>query len=361
MNDQAKKLRELAQKIKEERGQTDLFLDPAIKNIARDPISWDVIPSFEKLEIGPSPEANTGTQINTALLDEPESVEPGSKASVADQTSQAMKTFSTRVVAVSSGKGGVGKSNLVVNLGIALAMQGKRVMILDADLGLANIDVLLGLNPKYNLKHLVDGERAMEEILVDGPYAVKIVPGGSGIPELANMGDEQQQKLLESFIELERESDITLIDTGAGISKDVISFIVAAREALIITTPEPTAITDAYGVIKVVTQKDPDVDIKLVVNMVSNEKEGKEIANRIAMATKQFLNRRIESLGYIVSDPAVNLSVRKQEPFILEYPNSKVSNCIKQIAMRLDNIGTDEVRVAGRNGFRGFLSRLFER
>lgn len=269
--------------------------------------------------------------------------------------------FTTRVIAVSSGKGGVGKTNVTANLGIALAARGKKVMILDADLGMANVDVIFGINPKFNLKHLLDGEKTLQEIIVTGPHSVKIVPGGSGVPELANLSDVQQQKLIDNFIDLERNADITLIDTGAGISKEVISFILAAREALIITTPEPTAITDAYGLIKVLTQRDLNVDIKVVVNLVSSEKEGREIADRIVMAAKQFLNKKVEPLGYILGDPYVYTSVRQQVPFILGYPNSKASRCIGNLAAAIDRVPVDDTQVASRNGFRGFLSRLFEK
>lgn len=429
MNDQAKKLRELAQKIREERERANLIIDPLEKTPEKAPSEQSIIPGVKtpiarlatKRDMDVTPHVNTGVptaseqagQPEGEVIDitpavrslpvepepllpmptqpapiQPEPVQPESSQpeSIQQESGQpestqpeqpepaskvmveappvpmpAASTFSTRVIAISSGKGGVGKSNLVANLGVALAMRGRKVMLLDADLGLANIDVLFGINPQYNLKNLVDGDKTMQEILVTGPHSIKIVPGGSGIPELANLSDEQQQKLLESFVSLEREADITLIDTGAGISKDIISFILAAREALIITTPEPTAITDAYGLIKVLTQRDPNVDIKIVVNMVSSEKEGQEIAGRIVMATRQFLNKRVEPVGYIVSDPSVNMSVRKQEPFILGYPGARASKCIKQIAASLDQIDTNDTQITGRNGLRGFLSRLFER
>lgn len=348
MNDQAKKLRELAQRIREEREHANLIIDPT-KILEEKSIEQSISPKAKEAIIRwePKPADNVPSIISTAT------VEP--------KTDSPPKSFSTRVIAISSGKGGVGKSNLTANLGIALAMRGNKVMILDADLGLANIDVLFGINPKYNLKHLIDGEKTISEISVAGPHSLRLVPGGSGIPEMANLSDEKQLKLIESFIEIEHEADITLIDTGAGISKDIISFIVAAREALIITTPEPTAITDAYGLIKVLTQKDEDVDIKIVANMVSGEREGLEIANRIIMATRQFLNKRVEAIGYIVSDPTVNMSVRKQEPFIIGYPNTRASKCVMQIASNLVKNGEDDKQVALRNGFRGFLSRLFER
>jgi len=369
MNDQAKKLRELAQKIREERNRANLILDPIAQKSEEASINSSIIPKTEKIEVGAlpkitvDPKPDRGPAIITELkTKEIPDIKIETPARPAGNTASFVApAHNTRVIAVSSGKGGVGKSNLVANLGIALAMRGKKVMILDADLGLANIDVLFGINPKYTLQHLVDGEKTLQEILINGPHSVKIVPGGSGIPELANLSDERQQQLIENFVELDSEADITLIDTGAGISKNIISFILAAREAVVITTPEPTAITDAYGLIKVLTQRDLDVDIKIVVNMASSEKEGREIADRIVMATKQFLNKRIEILGYIVSDPSVNMSVRKQEPFIIGYPGARASKCVKQIAASLDKISKNDAKIANRNGLRGFLSRLFER
>ncbi|MBE0447941.1 MAG: MinD/ParA family protein [Actinobacteria bacterium] len=369
MNDQAKKLRELAQKIREERDRASLIVDPTIRRPEKISIDHGIIPKVKKTVVGAPPKTIDGTRSSgstatVAELGVKERLEIKKEMAIspADNTASCtMGIHSTRIIAVSSGKGGVGKSNLVINLGIALAMRGKKVMVLDADLGLANIDVLLGINPKYTLQHLVDGGKTMQEILINGPHSLKIVPGGSGIPELANLSDDKRQKLIENFVELDSEADLALIDTGAGISKNVIAFIIAAREAIIITTPEPTAITDAYGLIKVITQRDIDVDIKIVINMVSSEKEGREIAGRIVMATKQFLNKQIEILGYVTSDPLVNASVRKQEPLILGYPGARASKCIRQIAVNLDKIDKDDVRVVKRNGFRGFLSRLFER
>lgn len=372
MNDQAKKLRELAQRIREEREHANLIIDP-IKILEESSLEQSIGPKIKEAIIRWEPKSaetpehtnNAPSAISPTIL-EPKTEDIEEKMESAEPipspiAGSSPKSFSTRVIAISSGKGGVGKSNLTANLGIALAMRGKKVMVLDADLGLANIDVLFGINPKYNLKHLMDGEKTISEILVEGPHSLRLVPGGSGIPEMANLSDENQLKLIESFIEIEHEADITLIDTGAGISKDIISFILAAREALIITTPEPTAITDAYGLIKVLTQRDEDVDIKIVTNMVSGEREGLEIANRIIMATRQFLNKRVESIGYIVSDPTVNMSVRKQEPFIIGHPNTRASKCVMQIASNLDSNGENSSQVALRNGFRGFLSRLFER
>jgi len=262
-----------------------------------------------------------------------------------------------RVVAVASGKGGVGKTNLVINLGIALAKKGKKVLILDADLGMANIDVLMDISPKYNLQHLLSGQKSLADIIVEGPNQIKIVPGGSGISELADITDEKRGRLISGFIEIENQSDITLIDTGAGISKNVLSFILAAKEALIITTPEPTAITDAYGLIKVINQRNIDIDIELLINMASNEREAKEISERIVLVSKQFLNKHVEDFGFILKDNAINQAVRKQQPFIISFPYSNASKCINNIANRFDDMAPKNSK---GDGFRGFFSRLFK-
>jgi len=265
--------------------------------------------------------------------------------------------FNKRVVAVASGKGGVGKTNLVINLGIALAKKGKKVLILDADLGMANIDVLMDISPKYNLQHLLSGQKSLADIIVEGPNQIKIVPGGSGISELADITDEKRGRLISGFIEIENQSDITLIDTGAGISKNVLSFILAAKEALIITTPEPTAITDAYGLIKVINQRNIDIDIELLINMASNEREAKEISERIVLVSKQFLNKHVEDFGFILKDNAINQAVRKQQPFIISFPYSNASKCINNIANRFDDMAPKNSK---GDGFRGFFSRLFK-
>lgn len=262
-----------------------------------------------------------------------------------------------RVVAVASGKGGVGKTNLVINLGIALAKKGKKVLILDADLGMANIDVLMDISPRYNLQHLLSGQKSLADIIVEGPNQIKIVPGGSGISELADITDEKRGRLISGFIEIENQSDITLIDTGAGISKNVLSFILAAKEALIITTPEPTAITDAYGLIKVINQRNIDIDIELLINMASNEREAKEISERIVLVSKQFLNKHVEDFGFILKDNAINQAVRKQQPFIISFPYSNASKCINNIANRFDDMAPKNSK---GDGFRGFFSRLFK-
>ncbi len=198
----------------------------------------------------------------------------------------------------------------------------------------------------------------MSEIVIEGPHEMKIVPGGSGISELANLSDEQRDQLISGFGELEKEAEITLIDTGAGISKNILSFILAADEALVITTPEPTAITDAYGLVKVISRENPEIEIKLLVNMVTGENEAAEIAERIARVSKRFLDKHVDMFGHIVADASVSLAVRKQEPFVLSYPNCEAAQCINRMTARL----ADEIpEIYETQGLRGFLSRLWSR
>ncbi len=244
-------------------------------------------------------------------------------------------TKGCRVVAVTSGKGGVGKTNLALGLSLALAKAGYRVMILDADMGLANIDVILGLIPRYNLAHVFAGERRIEEILQAGPAGLWIIPGGSGIEELANLEPLALTKLLQEIAALGQNLDYLFIDTGAGISRQVLAFILAADEVLLVTTPEPTALTDAYGLIKVFNRHQGKGKIKLVINMVTNEQEGFDAAQKLISVVHQFLNIKIEVAGFIPSDTAVQDAVRKHQAYLLAFPRSPASLSTIKIASSL--------------------------
>jgi flagellar biosynthesis protein FlhG len=258
-----------------------------------------------------------------------------------------------RVITVTSGKGGVGKTNLVVNLAIALAKKGKKVAIMDADLGLANVDIILGLLPMYNLSDVVKGTKTLNEIIVTGPEGLKIIPGGSGLAELANLGPEQRNRLLDGMMALDDMADILLIDTGAGLSRSVLSFVTAADEVVVITTPEPTAITDAYGIIKVVSKYKIHQQIKLVVNQVRDSCEGKNIAERFAEVSNKFLHVDIQFLGQICSDTQVVSAVKQQQPFVTLYPRTRAAQDVNVIAEKLLDIAPEKPR-----GLGGFLSRL---
>ncbi|MBN2754087.1 MAG: MinD/ParA family protein [Candidatus Goldbacteria bacterium] len=244
---------------------------------------------------------------------------------------------STKVIAVSSGKGGVGKSNFTVNLAIELSKLGNRVMIFDADLGLANVDIIFGINPRYNLTHVIREERSIKDIITETEYGVKLIASGSGVKELANLSNVQREKFITQLAEVEDMVDILLIDTGAGISKNTLSFIYASDYGIVITTPEPTALMDAYGLIKVVSLSKEAVPLKLIVNMANSKEEAKEIASRVILLSRRFLNTFVESYGFIYRDKAVLNSVMSQKPFSVLHPDSRAANCVKEIAERISD------------------------
>jgi len=261
-----------------------------------------------------------------------------------------------RIISVTSGKGGVGKTNVVVNLGIGLARRGSRVLVIDADLGLANVDIVLGLTSRYNLYHVIKGEKKLQEIIVDGPEGLKVIAGGAGIRELANLSNSQRVQFIASMSELDDYADIILIDTSAGISQNVLGFVLASDEAIVVTTPEPTAIRDAYGIIKAIALENKDAKIRLIVNMAANPQEAEDVASRIEMVARQFLDIGLDKLGYILRDPAVPESVLKQKPFMVAYPTSKASKCVEVIADRL--LGLSEEDTFKPKGFKGFIFKF---
>lgn len=259
-----------------------------------------------------------------------------------------------KVITISSGKGGVGKTNFTVNLAISLAKLGRRVSIIDADLGLANVDVILGIVPKFTLLDVVREDKSIEEIMVEGPYGIKVVSGGSGVKDLVDLTQEQIAKLIGGLEAMYDDSDYILIDTGAGISNAVISFLLAADDIVIVVTPDPTSITDAYALIKNI--KSTDKSIKVVVNRVETNKEGGEVFSKINMASKKFLGKELENLGYIYEDNNVKKSVRSQKPFILNSPNSLASKGIDLIGYNLEH---NSKYVTRFNSFNKFINGLF--
>lgn len=258
-----------------------------------------------------------------------------------------------KVITVTSGKGGVGKTNLAANLAISFSAMGKRVLLMDADLGLSNINVIIGLipPPKYNLYHVILGEKKITDVIADGPCGVRVITGAVGINELANLSMRRRKDFINSFQELFDRFDIIIIDTSAGISANVIAFVLAANEVILITTPEPTAITDAYGVIKAVSSQNKDLNFKLVINRVLNVLEGKKVADRIIGIAGQFLNMQVESIGYILDDPFVSKSVMQQKPFFITYPKSKATDCIYHIRNKLIQIPEEDFISSGIVGF----------
>jgi flagellar biosynthesis protein FlhG len=244
---------------------------------------------------------------------------------------------SPRVIAITSGKGGVGKTNITGNLAIAFAMLGKKVFILDADLGLANIDIIFGINPKYNLNHVIKGEKELSEILVKGPFGVKIISGGSGFSDIANLTEGQKLNLLSEFEALDNEIDILLIDTGAGISSNVLYFNLAAEECIIITTLEPTAITDAYAMIKVMSTEHNMKYFKLLVNNVSSLKEAKSVYLTLSKVIDKFLNDVVvEYIGFIPLDNKLKKAVLNRKAVLDLFPDTCSSKSFTEIAAALD-------------------------
>lgn len=263
----------------------------------------------------------------------------------------------TRVITISSGKGGVGKTNLSLNLALALTDFKQNVVLLDADMGLANIDVILGLTPLYNLAHVIVGEKTISEIITDGPQGLKIIPGGSGMQELANLKEWELENFLTKLSKIDGITDYLLIDTGAGLSNSVISFALAADELIVITTSEPTAITDAYGLIKSLCQQDYSGKIYIVVNRVSTPKEAAIVFNKLKIAVNKFLNYDIDFLGYVVEDSKVGQAVQEQKAFIIAYPYSVASHNLYNIAAKI----TDQVdKVKQNSGIKTFFSKVIQ-
>jgi len=243
-----------------------------------------------------------------------------------------------RAIAVTSGKGGVGKTNVVGNLAIAMSRLGKRVLILDGDLGLANIDILFGIRSTYNIQHVINGQKKLKEIIVKGPEKTLVIPGGSGLQGLANLTQGQRIQLLREFESFNNKIDIFLIDTGAGISKNITYFNMAAQERIVISTPEPTSITDAYALIKVMYKHHGTRSFKLLVNMAANKKEAVSVFNNLETNLSRFLkNIRLEYIGFIPKDEHISKSVRRQQPVVVSYPKSLSGKSFVSLAQKLIN------------------------
>jgi flagellar biosynthesis protein FlhG len=240
-----------------------------------------------------------------------------------------------RVLVVTSGKGGVGKTNIAANLAICLAASGKKVLLFDADLSLGNLDVLMNINSRYNVSHLISGRKSVEEVTHVGPEGLDIICGASGLEELADLTDFQRERLLRELSKLQRDNDVIVVDTGAGISKSVVSFCLAADHVLVVTTPEATAITDAYAMIKVLSKNRFDGRISVIVNMAENASEGRKVYQQISSVAMRFLNTQIYGAAVLVRDERLNSAVRMRKPVVLAYPKCRISNSIMALAAKL--------------------------
>lgn len=272
-----------------------------------------------------------GLRNKMANINQPSGTIPPSAWAVSPGTDQAV-----RVMAISSGKGGVGKSSVVVNLALALDRLGKRVLIMDADLGLANIDILLGLAPKYNISHVLDGSKRLEDVLVRGPGNIRVMPASSGVQELTKLTDEQKLIFLEMLDGLEASIDILLIDTGAGISDTVVYFNLAAQEKIILVTPEPTSLTDAYALIKVLHTRHEERHFKILTNAVKDEAAGKAIFAKICRVADHFLDGlSLDYLGAVPHDPHMSKAVIQQKPLLELFPQAPAAKAFTTLANRL--------------------------
>lgn len=237
-----------------------------------------------------------------------------------------------RIISVTSGKGGVGKTNVVANLAYVMTRIGKRVLVLDADLGLGNLDVLLGLTPKYHIGHLLSGESTLDEVLLRGPNGIMILPAASGVQELTSLSEGEKLTFISELDNLKESVDVLLIDTGAGISSNVLYFNVAAQEIAVVVSPEPTSITDGYAIMKVLFQKHGERRFKLIVNSVRSVKEGLEVYNNLCMVADRYLDISIDYLGSIPYDENLPRAVREQKAITEIYPNSKASEAFFDLA-----------------------------
>lgn len=277
-------------------------------------------------------------------------------------SSSPQKPNVARVITVTSGKGGVGKSSVSVNLAIWLSRMGKRVIVFDADFGLANIEIMLGLRPEYNLADLMFRGKTLKDIITYGPENIGFISGGSGINELANMSKEQIYSLIQRLYELDMMADVIIVDTGAGISDAVLEFVAASEEVLLVATPEPTSITDAYALLKSLNRNAAYVPDKTVIKMIANEirseKEAEELFDKLSIVVNKFLNIDVEFLGTIPYDINMQKAVMKQAPVSITDPNCSSARAIRTIVEKTWGEGTELIKRENRGLMQLFTSMI---
>ena len=261
---------------------------------------------------------------------------------------ESSESSNARVIAVTSGKGGVGKTSLSVNLAVEMAKLGKKVVIFDADFGLANVEVMLGIRPTYNLLDLIHNNKTMPEIITRGPMDIGFVSGGSGVSELASLDKNSIKLLISEMIKLDKMFDVVIIDTGAGITDSVMEFVMVSPEVLLVVTPEPTSITDAYSLLKVLRRKNDFNPLYKTINVISNrvtsDGEGDEIFGKMNTVSSKFLNTKLEYLGSIPQDRNASMAIIEQKPVVNAYPNSPASKAICELARKLVNNEQEEYK-----------------
>lgn len=262
----------------------------------------------------------------------------------------------TKVISITSGKGGVGKSNVAVNLAVSLATIGKKVLIIDADLGLANIDVLLGVAPAYNLNDVFSGKKSLPDIIVEGPRGIRFMPAGSGVQEYTRLGQEERLMLLNELDSLEEEFDVVIIDTEAGISENVAYFNVAAQEIVVVVSPEPLSITDAYALMKLLATRYSERHFRVLVNKAKDTDDALEVYKKLSFVTSRFLDISVDYLGCVLNDEKIVEAVRQQKPVVELFPEAESSRCFATIAKRVAEIPVS-TRLKGNIQF--FSRKLF--
>lgn len=264
---------------------------------------------------------------------------------------QPVSQRNAKVIAVTSGKGGVGKSSLTVNLAVQLSRLGKRVLIFDADFGLANIEIMLGIRPSYTLADLMYRGKTVRDIVTDGPEDIGFISGGSGIHELANLTREQVFSLIRKLDDLDRAADVIIVDTGAGVNDTVLDFVAASDEILLVATPEPTSITDAYALMKLLNRKaayQPNhTVVKMVANQVREEWEAAELFEKLGVVARKFLDIEVEFLGTVPYDRNMQQAVMRQAPVSISHPSSDSAKAVKRIALSLDDQPAEEEKHVG--------------
>ena len=261
-----------------------------------------------------------------------------------------------RVVAITSGKGGVGKTNLAVNLAIALQKRGHRVLVIDADLGMANVDILLGAASRRHLLDLLRPEVTLDDVIVRTPHDIQYISGGSGIEKALEYDHAEKLLLQQKLADCATRADLILVDTGAGLGRNVMDFILAADEVLLVTTPEPTSLTDAYAVMKAYSIYAAQKNLRLIINRVYEAKESREVAQKLQRAAEKFLHMPVDCLGYVFEDTAVTKAVRKQTPLLKAEPTAAAARCIDALAQSLITGGEMNVK----RGWKGFLQQIFK-